>query len=82
MDAHQQDDIAEKEGWLSGAVKLINAANGAAGLYTKGKNIYTDIRGPRIAQIYRALNREIAEKVNLFQSKLLQFNSSVCQAKF
>ena len=61
MDAHQQDDIAEKEGLLSGAVKIINAANGAADLYAKGKKV---LRGPRIAQIYRALNRETAEKVS------------------
>ena len=64
MEAHQQDDVAEKDGFWGGVGNFINAANGAADLYTKGRDIYTNIHGPRIAQIYRPLNREMAEKVN------------------
>ena len=62
MDAHQQDDIAEKEGLLSGAVKIINAANGAADLYAKGKKIIGDYYKPRIAQTKDKIYQLTTEK--------------------
>ena len=47
MEAHQQDDKAEKEG----LVNFISALNGAVDLYEKGKKLYDKYYGPRIAQI-------------------------------
>ena len=50
MEAHQQDDKAEKEGLLSGAVNILSGLNTATDLYEKGKELY-DHYYPKIAQI-------------------------------
>ena len=48
MEAHQQDEIAEKDGFWEDANKSIDTANKVADLYRNVKNLYTST--PRIAQ--------------------------------
>ena len=76
--SNQQDGVAEKEGFWSKANRGIDTANKFADLIGKGRDIYTDIRGPSTAQIYRTFPGEMPEKVMFdFSNTVFEYLQSV-----